>query len=271
VETERFDVQAQSFDDRAGIPARAAATAARAMLNLTSAGVGDLVVELGAGTGEIGLHLARFTKYIGLDRSRGMLDAFRAKLDAAPQTEARLVHADADDTWPVETGSASVVFASRVAHLLNPDHLCNELRRVCAPGGFFLIAHVSRDELSVKRLLRDRREALLREREFTPRARADLAGSVLERLLAAGATRIEARPVAAWSAQASANEVLDGWRRVPSMGGGVLDDATRGEILAELLQWTRRELGDPDTVHVWQERYMIEGARLEVGASTSHC
>ena len=43
----------------------------------------DLVVELGAGTGEIGAHLARLPlRYVGLDSSPAMLDVFRAK--AAP-------------------------------------------------------------------------------------------------------------------------------------------------------------------------------------------
>ena len=48
---------------------------ARSILQLASAGPGDLVVELGAGTGEIGLHLSRSPiRYVGLDASAPMLE-----------------------------------------------------------------------------------------------------------------------------------------------------------------------------------------------------
>ena len=268
---ERFDAQAPRFDDRAGIPEDAARAVAQAVLDLIAPGRDDLLVELGAGTGEIGRHLARSMNYLGLDRSGGMLDAFRAKIAAAPAGGARLVRADASRGWPVEDGSAKAVFASRVVHLLDSDHVRSELERVCAPGGYFLVGHVSRDEVSVKHLLREKRESLLRERGLIPRSRRAATQRLLDRLVALGASYIESRSVVTWPAQASAKQVVDAWEHLQSMGGTELEPRARAGILAELMEWAGRELGDPDTVRVWRERYILGGVRLKEGPSTAHC
>src|SRR5947209_5451722 len=68
---ERFDAQARSFDARAGLPADAARAVARAVLDLAALGPDDLLVELGAGTGQIGRELAESVRYVGVDRSSG--------------------------------------------------------------------------------------------------------------------------------------------------------------------------------------------------------
>jgi ubiquinone/menaquinone biosynthesis C-methylase UbiE len=268
---ERFDAQAPGFDDRAGVPEDAAGAVAQAVLDLIAPGRDDVLVELGAGTGEIGRHLARSVNYLGLDRSGGMLDAFRAKIAAAPAGGPRLVRADASQGWPVQDGSVKAVFASRVVHLLDCDHVRSELERVCAPGGYFLVGYVSRDEVSVKHLLREKRESLLRERGLIPRSRRAGTRRLLDRLVALGASSIESRSVVTWSAQASAKQVVDAWRRLQSMGGTELESPARAGILAELMEWAGRELGDPDTVRVWQERYILGGVRLREGTSTAHC
>ena len=74
-----FDAQAADFDRRAGLPAGAARRIAAAVMELAPAGRGVLL-DLGAGTGQIGEHLsrgARGTGYVGLDLSGPMLDVFR--------------------------------------------------------------------------------------------------------------------------------------------------------------------------------------------------
>jgi ubiquinone/menaquinone biosynthesis C-methylase UbiE len=267
---ERFDAQARGFDDRAGIPEDAACAVAQAVLDVIDPGRGDVLVELGAGTGEIGRYLAGSVNYLGLDRSGGMLDAFRAKI-AAPTGGARLAWADANRGWPVRDGSVKAVFASRVVHLLDSDHVRSELERVCVSGGYFLVGHVSRDEVSVKHLLREKRESLLRERGLIPRSRRAGTRRLLDRLVALGASSVESRSVVTWPAQASARQVVDAWGDLQSMGGTELEPPARAAILAELMEWAGRELGDPDTVKVWQERYILGGVRLREGTSTTHC
>ena len=116
---ERFEAQAPGFDGRAGLPADAARAVARAVLEIAAPGPDDLLVELGAGTGEIGQHLIESVRYLGIERSMAMLELFRGKLAGADDVRVRLSRTDANRTWPVGDGSAAVVFASRVAHLLD--------------------------------------------------------------------------------------------------------------------------------------------------------
>jgi ubiquinone/menaquinone biosynthesis C-methylase UbiE len=268
---DRFNAQAHTFDERAGVPPDAARGVARAVLDLLAAGPDDLLLELGAGTGEIGRHLAGSMNYVGLDRSAAMLDRFLAKLGAWQRARASLVNADADNSWPVEDRTVRAVFASRVAHLLEPDHLMAELRRVCEPDGYFLIGHVARDRSSVHRILRDKRELLLRECGLSPRQGRQMGRRVLDGLVASGATHIETRPVAIWWAQTSAGQVIDAWARLETMGGYELNADVRSAILARLTDWAAGELGDLTTVSTSEERYMLGGVRLKEGRSATHC
>src|SRR5437763_14663503 len=88
-EPERFDAQAPGFDRRAGLPADAARAVARAVLEIAAPGPDDLLVELGAGTGEIGQHLIESVRYLGIERSRAMLELLRGKLAGAHDPRVR--------------------------------------------------------------------------------------------------------------------------------------------------------------------------------------
>ena len=221
----------------------------------------ELLVELGAGTGQIGQHLIESVRYLGIDRSRRMLELFRGRLATGHIVDVRLSHMDADLSWPVSDRSVAVVFASRAAHLLAAEHLAAELRRVCQPGSYFLVGRVIRDPHGLKSRLRRQRRLLLRRHGLAPQdARAT--ERVLEPLLASGATRVEARVATSWIAAASIREILAGWDVVGAMGGQQLDAATRACVLAELEQWAAREVGDPCTVATWEERYVLEGVRM---------
>jgi ubiquinone/menaquinone biosynthesis C-methylase UbiE len=262
-EPERFDAQARAFDTRAGLPDSAARAVARAVLEITAAGPHDLLVELGAGTGEIGQHLIGSIRYVGIDRSGAMLEVFRERLAGVEDPGVRLLRADANLPWPVTDRSAAVVFASRVAHLLDAEHALAELQRVCRPGGHFLLGRVIRDPDGVKSRLRRQRRQLLRRHGVAPRDAAEAAERALRELVERGCAPLEARSVATWTASASVEEILEGWRRVGAMGGRQLSDATRTAVLAEVESWAARELGDPGEVAAWDERYVLEGVRLE--------
>ncbi len=68
------------YDARVGLPESVGAAVAAEIMACAELQTGDLVLELGAGTGEIGVHLARLpVRYVGLDSSPAMLDVFRAK------------------------------------------------------------------------------------------------------------------------------------------------------------------------------------------------
>lgn len=261
-EPERFDAQAHGFDMRAGLPAGAARAVAGAVLEIAAVGPDDLLVELGAGTGEIGQHLIGSICYVGIDRSRAMLKRFREKLASADDARVRLARTDANRPWPVGDASAAVVFASRVTHLLDTEHLLAELQRVCRSGGHFLVGRVIRDPDGVKSRLRRQRRLLLRQQGVAPRDAEEATERAFRELVGCGAVRVEPRSVATWTARASVGEILDAWRVVGAMGGKQLSAATRARVLTEVESWAACELGDLGKVAAWDERYVLEGVRM---------
>src|SRR5579885_2537082 len=155
----RFDALAEGFDRRTGLDPAAVADIAAGVLELVGplAG-GHRAIEIGAGTGDIGLELARRAeRYVGIDLSAPMLDVFRSKVSGGParRRPPLLVQADADGDWPVRGASITVVFASRVAHLLEVGHVVAESRRVCKSGGCFVVGRIERT--GVKQVLRQQR------------------------------------------------------------------------------------------------------------------
>jgi ubiquinone/menaquinone biosynthesis C-methylase UbiE len=277
---ERFDGQAFDFDRRAGVGADVGRAVARAVLDLVPAAAEDVVVEIGAGTGEIGRHLGPVARYVGVDSARSMLEVFRSKLPDEPWSRrVGLLHCDAERPWPVRDGIVAAVLASRVAHLLHPGHVTAEVRRVCRPGGVFVVGRVQRDPASPKSRLRRRREALLRDRGLAPRGGAHVTDGLLARLVASGATRLGGRTVASWISATSPDQVLAAWEAMTTMGGIELPEPVRAAILEELRDWARRELGDLQRTHASPERYVLDGVRLgphpgraapDPGASFTH-
>jgi len=267
IKPERFDAQADRFDARTGLPAGAGSAVATAVLDVVTPRADDLLVELGAGTGEIGQYLAQSVRYLAIDRSSRMLDVFRAKLAAAGDHRVPLLRADADKPWPLGDEAAAAVFASRAAHLLDSEHLVSELLRVCRPGGHFLVGRVIRDQDGLKSRLRRQRKLLLGQLGLATEDADRFTEGVFDRLVAAGAVRVETRPVTKWVATGSAQQILDEWEAVGAAGGQGIDAASRAAVMAELGSWAARELGDAHSVSTWTEQYVLEGVRT----STTRC
>jgi ubiquinone/menaquinone biosynthesis C-methylase UbiE len=255
-----FDRQASHYDARAGLPAAVGAAVAQAIVDLAGVGPGDLVVELGAGTGEIGVDLVRLPiRYVGLDASPAMLDVFRAK---AVLGASSLIVADCNLPWPLPDGSAAVVFASRVVHLLDPEHTARETARVCRPGGWLMLGRVLREPDGIKERLRRRRHGLLVEAGITPRQGEAGTRRVIERCLGAGGEFLGRREVAEWTGETAPAEVIAGWETLSRMGAVSVDPGTRAAVLDELRRWGRAEFGDLDRPEPFRERYAIDVVRL---------
>jgi ubiquinone/menaquinone biosynthesis C-methylase UbiE len=255
-----FDEQATRYDARVGLPESAAAAVAAGIKAFAGLQAEDLVLELGAGTGEIGMHLVQLpVRYLGIDNSAEMLRLFRDKLGEQP---ASLLLADASQVWPLDDHAASVVFASRVIHLLDAKHVASETLRVCRPGGWLMLGRVLRDGDGVKERLRRRRLELLQQAGVGPLRGREGARRVIEHCLSAGAESMERRVVAEWSGAISPAEVIAGWTSLSRMGSVAVDPVSRQEILAELQDWAGAELGDLDQPETYWERYAIECVRL---------
>jgi SAM-dependent methyltransferase len=206
------------------------------------------------------MHLVQLpVRYLGIDNSAEMLRLFRDKLGEQP---ASLLLADASQVWPLDDHAASVVFASRVIHLLDAKHVASETLRVCRPGGWLMLGRVLRDGDGVKERLRRRRLELLQQAGVGPLRGREGARRVIEHCLSAGAESMERRVAAEWSGAISPAEVIAGWTSLSRMGSVAVDPVSRQEILAELQDWAGAELGDLDQPEAYWERYAIECVRL---------
>jgi ubiquinone/menaquinone biosynthesis C-methylase UbiE len=268
--TPRFDVQAAGFDRRAGLPLSACEAVADALVDMTAPGPDQLVLELGAGTGVIGLPLSeRVGRYVGLDISQPMLDIFQEKLgrEGAQARHASLVQADANQRWPVPESSVSVVFASRAAHLFDEAHLVSELRRTSVPAGAWLVlGRVRREAGSWREALRGALQERLGALGYVPRS----AGGTRRRLMAAlersGGSGAVTRSVAQWSVQERPSVALGAWRGKSGLAGVALPAAVQEEVLQWLEAWARERYGDLDAIHEASERYELTAFRLAAGA-----
>jgi ubiquinone/menaquinone biosynthesis C-methylase UbiE len=256
---ERFDRQARHFDDRAGIPSEAGAAAAQAVVDIAALSHDDLVLEIGAGTGAIGRHLVPRVRYVGLDSSAAMLEVFRE--EQASLSGEQLIRGDADEAWPVRDHCASAIVASRVAHLLDAEHVMTEFQRVGRRGSCFLIGRVKRDPDGIKSRLRQRRQALFCEAGFEPRSGEQVTDRLLDGLVARGHTRLAPRVVATWMIATSPEAVLESWASLTAVGGQEVAASTRDAVLQELRTWVEMQLDDLTQPRESTEHYTIAGVR----------
>jgi SAM-dependent methyltransferase len=264
-----YDRQADGFDRRTGLDEAVCRGAARAVVELSGAEPGDLVVEAGAGTGLIGAWLAREpVRYLGFDFSPSMLGAFRGKLEAlerAGPAPARgsLLCADGEATWPLADRTARAVFSSRAIHLLDPEHVTAELFRLAAPpGAALLVGRVRREEGAVRSRMARELRTRLRARGLAPLAGEGRGRELLEACRRRGAEPLAPRVVGRWAVSATARESLASWSGKPGLAGTRPDRAAREEVLAGLAAWAEGELGGLDRPQVSEEAYVIEGVHL---------
>jgi ubiquinone/menaquinone biosynthesis C-methylase UbiE len=224
-----------------------------AVVRTVSLRADDVVLEIGAGTGAIGCELVKLgSRYVGLDLSHRMLDVFRRKLNS--RDGAVLVLADANCPWPVRDGTVSIVFASRVAHLLNGPPLIGEVRRVCRPGGYLLVGRTEREPDSLRSRLRQERLRMMPSMDIT---RQQHGQPLLKHAMDRGSTRVAKRTVATWSGVTTAEQVISEWEHMQA----------EARELPALREWALRELGDLHRAEPYTERYTVEG--VQMGSPTS--
>jgi SAM-dependent methyltransferase len=262
--TVSFDGQAADFDLRAGLPAGVAPQIAVALMELAPAGSG-VILDLGAGTGQIGEHLSGMqgahgrSRYVGVDVSGPMLAVFRRKLGA----NGMLVRADAGATWPIASGRIELVFLSRAAHLLPPAVLVEESLRVARPeGALIVLGGVRSDPESLRAVVRREMRRLLAEHGVEARragdARHRLAGALAER----GGEVLPVRTAASWSVVHRASDSLAAWRAKEGLGGRAVTPEVQDRVLRSLEDWIRERYGSLDVARDATERYELAAVRL---------
>jgi SAM-dependent methyltransferase len=235
----------------------------RALKNLCGLARGDLLLELGAGTGQLGACFPELgLRYAGLDASAPMLEVFERRLPPG-EPRPQLIRTDVDAAWPVASGSVRAVFSSRAVHLFRPEHLVEETLRVAsASGATFALGRVQRDERGVRSVLRREMRDRLRARGLTPRDGESGQRRVLDAFRARGAAPLEPVATARWPVRTSAGGVLTAWRGKPGLGGCEPPEAVKAAVLAELETWAADRFGSLDAPDETEERYILEGVVL---------
>lgn len=256
-----FDAQAGDFDSRAGLPAGVAPRIAAALAELAPAGRG-VVLDLGAGTGLIGEHLARGrSRYLGMDVSGPMLAVFRRKLGSG--SGGTLVRADASVPWPIAGGRVGLVFLSRAAHLLPPAVLVEESLRVASPEGALVVfGGVQSEPDSLRAILRREMRRLLAEHGVEARRARDSQLSLVEALAECGGEILPERTAAAWSVVHRAEDSLAAWRAKSGLGGRAVTPEIQDSVLRSLEGWIRERYGSLDVAREATERYELAAVRL---------
>lgn len=260
--SDSFDGQASIFDDRAGLPAEHCRSIASAVIEIGKVVAGDLIFEIGAGTGQIGQWFGPPIGYLGIDNSALMLNEFQSKLNGST-VDRLLVRADANASWPLTDATARVIFSSRTVHRLNLEHVADEVFRVASPAGSTLIiGRVERDPASVRSQLSDQMNELLRQRGFEGRRGKRRGIKLLEVCRQRGAEIVEPIAVAKWKVSASPEQSLDSWRHVAGLGGISIPTETKNEILKELEEWAKRVFGKLDQQFESDETYTLSPLRV---------
>jgi ubiquinone/menaquinone biosynthesis C-methylase UbiE len=260
---EMFDVQAGFFEQRAGLPDDCCQAVAKSVIEIGKAGRDDLIVEVGAGTGQVGHWFESSVRYVGFDFSARMLSEFRNRLDNDCGNRL-LVQADANTSWPVATGAARVIFSSRAMHLFEQEHVARETFRVASPAGATLIlGRVEREAESVRARMSREMNQRLRRHGFEGRRGERRNRKLFELCQLRGAVALDPVPVSSWRVAASPRQSLDSWRSLSSMGGIPVPATVRTEVLRELEDWAVEEFGGLDQQFETEETYVLSAIRRQ--------
>ena len=261
--TRSFDEQAGSFDQRAGLPASACDSIAKELVQLAQIAPGDVVLEVGAGTGQIGLALCELPLcYVGFDASAAMLDVFKHRLRESGRAVS-LIHTDGNNRWPAEDGSVKTVFSSRAVHLLRVEHVVEEVFRVASPiEATLVLGRRQREKQSLRARLRQEMRERLQQLGYVGHEGQQQEREILDACIRRGAAPLERRVVATWPVQHSAAEVLASWREKSGMAGLEVPAEVKESVLSQLVVWAKDVFGTLEAVQSAEEKYVLDGVRL---------
>jgi ubiquinone/menaquinone biosynthesis C-methylase UbiE len=258
-----FDEQAGSFDQRAGLPASVCDAIAKEVVLLAQLGSSDALLELGAGTGQIGLALCRRPlRYVGFDASAAMLEVFERRCRESGRP-ASLIHADGNNRWPADDGSMKAVFSSRAIHLLRAEHVVEEVFRVASPiGAMLILGRLQREKQSLRARLRQEMRERLWQLGCASQEAQHKEREILEACVRRGATPLKPRVVATWPVKHSAAQMLASWREKSGLAGLKLAAEAKETVLSQLAVWAKNAFGSLESVQSAEEKYVLEGVRL---------
>jgi ubiquinone/menaquinone biosynthesis C-methylase UbiE len=261
--TRSFDEQSGSFDRRAGLPESVCDSVAKELVQFAQLAPNDVVLEVGTGTGQIGLALCQLPLcYVGFDASAAMLDVFKRRCHERGRAVS-LINSNGNNRWPADDGSVKVVFSSRALHLLRAEHVVEEVFRVASPiGATLVLGRVEREKRSLRARLRQEMRERLRQLGYVSHEGRHKEQEILDACVRRGATSLERRVVATWPVQHSAAQVLASWREKSGLAGLELAAEPKETVLSQLAVWAKDAFGSLEAVESAEEKYVLEGVWL---------
>ena len=259
---ELFDGQSATYDQRTGLPAEYCRAIADAVVEMAQLAPGDLILEVGPGTGMISRWFGAPMRYVGIDKSAGMLKQFQSRSGSGASDHV-LVLTDANRNWPLADGVARVIFSSRAIHHLDHEHAASEIFRVASPdGATLIIGRIDRDPESVKAGMAREMNERLRALGYEGRRGEQRNRKLFESCRQRGAQMLEPVTVAAWKVTTSPRQSLDSWRSAGGLGGIPVPAETKERVLADLGVWAESAFGGLDEQFESGERYILRPLRV---------
>lgn len=258
-----FDHQANTFDKRAGLDETLCQEIVKIVVSLSKIKPQDVLVEIGAGTGQIGQwFIQEPIQYIGFDLSEKMLAQFREHL-SLNQSNWQLFHADADQTWSIEDNSVKVIFSSRTIHRLNLEHIVNESFRIAHLAGcILLVGGIQRQSHSVKNRMKKQMHIILKEKGFNPKQKQESHRQLIDLCENRGAKKIEPVVVSQWQVSHTPWDSLKNWQEKEGLAGLNIPYHIQSQVLHDLKQWAIANYKELDQPVESQEEYVLEGVYL---------
>jgi ubiquinone/menaquinone biosynthesis C-methylase UbiE len=252
-----FDPVADRYDEAHIIPPYAMPVIARGFLHLAELPPDGTLLEIGIGTGRIGLPLlAEGANVTGVDISARMVERLYAKYEAMRQAEPRHIWGSlatqmTDITaLPFPSGTFDAAIAVHVLHLV-PEwrRALDEALRVVKPGGAFLLGQEQRDSDDVHHRVQHAWTAIVEDLGY-PVAYPGAGYSAIVSEARGRGLRLDEHPLTSWEVTATPLDALR-WisERTWSRTWAIPDDVF-AESVRRLTAWVEREYnGALDTPH----------------------
>ena len=182
-----------------------------------------------------------------------------------------LLQADGTRQWPIRDRQAHIIFSSRAVHLLDSDHVVQEIFRIACPDrALFLIGRIQRQQESVRARMQSEMRKRLRLDGYDHRGGEQHRDSLLKSLCLKGAERLDPVFVSEWPVSHTPAQSIESWQNRVGLAGIHLPLEAKEKILRELEIWADSTFGGLHQPLESAESYVLDGVRIGSADRTLH-